>query len=130
VKSEISVANELKAYGVSVFLPMRMRLVRHRDKRVRKWVVLFPRYLFVNLQKDTNWLPVMSAAGIISLLCNDGRPVRIEASLIASLQDAEISWPYDQGSEYVPDYRVELLRQLLKCDEVAEFRLDGLTYIG
>ena len=77
----------LRAQGFPTFFPRIQKTIRHARqlKTVRK--PLFPRYLFVFLDLDSDpWLSVRSTIGVTRLVSHaDGRPIPVPRGVVESL---------------------------------------------
>jgi transcriptional antiterminator RfaH len=87
-KCEQRAAAALRRVGFETFLPIISAQVRRRHKRVTVGRVLFPRYLFVGYQPVCTWFDFRNADGVEAVLANDGKPIAVDASIIAELQTA------------------------------------------
>ncbi len=80
----------LARQGYEAYLP----LMRHRRRRGRRWVPtvepMFPRYLFVRLDRlHDNWAPIRSTIGVTSLVRFGHEPARVPDDLVALFQARE-----------------------------------------
>lgn len=57
-----------------------------RGRRQIKLQSLFPGYLFIALADDANWAPLRSTRGVTRVVGFGGLPVKVDAQLIAKLQ--------------------------------------------
>lgn len=86
-----SVAREnLDRQNYQVYLPL-ARLYRKRGgRRVLVIEPLFPRYLFINLNTETdNWAPIRSTVGVSSLVRFGLKPAVVPDDLVAYLQSRD-----------------------------------------
>ncbi|MEW6331744.1 MAG: transcription/translation regulatory transformer protein RfaH [Pseudomonadota bacterium] len=107
-----SVAREnLTRQGYETYLP-RMRDVRRRQgRRVTLIAPMFPRYLFIHLNRATdNWAPIRSTLGVVSVVRFGRAAARVPDELLAMLRSREDA----QGiqilpvEEYKPGSRVRI----------------------
>jgi len=103
------VAAELGAKGIESFLPTITRVSRWSDRsKLIAWP-LFPGYCFARF--DASLLSrVVRCTGVVSVLCNAGRPIPVPSVEIEALQRlvaAGIS--YDPWPQLVPGSRVQVI---------------------
>lgn len=77
----------LERQGYEVYLP----LIRDRRRRKGRYVetvdALFPRYLFIHLDQDTdNWAPIRSTFGVSGLVYFGFKPARVSSDFVAFLR--------------------------------------------
>lgn len=93
----------LRAQGFRSFLPRRLKTVRHARKLSTVDAPVFPRYLFVALDLESDrWHSVNGTSGVASLLSAHERPVAvprgiIETLIISSGEAGEIRFAHDLG---------------------------------
>lgn len=95
-----SVAREnLARQGYETYLP-RMRDVRRRQgRRVSVIAPMFPRYLFIRLNRETdNWAPIRSTLGVVSIVRFGRTAARVPDALLALLRARED----EQGIQILP----------------------------
>lgn len=79
---------ERQHYGV--YLPLAREHKRRRGKPVDVTAPLFPRYLFIHLDSQTdNWGPIRSTLGVVSLVRFAYQPAQVPDNLIAALKERE-----------------------------------------
>ncbi len=80
----------LERQGYSAYLP-RMRTRRRRQGRYVKLVEpMFPRYLFIRLNDETdNWGPIRSTIGVANLVRFGMQPARVPDDLIETLKNRD-----------------------------------------
>jgi transcriptional antiterminator RfaH len=94
--AEEKAAANLARQGFDVFLPRQRRWVRHARKRQIVRRPLFPRYLFVRLDRDaTQWRPILSTLGVAGLVCGGDGPATVPAAVIESLRQREATGAFD-----------------------------------
>ena len=76
----------LRRQGYACYRPQcrRERLVR--GQRAIQQESLFPGYLFIQLDNDTNWAPLRSTRGVNRLVAFGGYPLQVPETLISDLQ--------------------------------------------
>jgi transcriptional antiterminator RfaH len=76
--------------GYETYLPLTRELRRHHGRRMTLIVPMFPRYLFVRLDTETdNWAPIRSTLGVVSLVRFGPQPARVPDDLIGLLRARE-----------------------------------------
>lgn len=88
-QEEIAVTNLARqAYGV--YLPHVRQARKRQGRRVMVVEPLFPRYLFISLDAQTdNWGPIRSTLGVASLVRFGQEPARVPDQLITFLKTRE-----------------------------------------
>ena len=85
-RAEQIAARHLERQGFSIFLPYRIRTVRHARRVTVAKDAYFPRYLFISLQLDRDqWHCVNSTVGVIHLLSSCDRPLAMRRGLVEAL---------------------------------------------
>jgi len=84
-RHEAAVRNQLIGKGLEAFLPTLPRWSRWKDRRKRIDWPLFPGYCFVRVDPDEP-LPVLTCAGVVTLVTFDGRPAAIPEAEIAGIR--------------------------------------------
>ncbi len=89
-RQEETAKQNLERQGYSVYLPRAVQNRRREGRRVAVVGPLFPRYLFVrfNVQSD-NWAPIRSTVGVAALVRFGSAPARVPDALIALLRSNE-----------------------------------------
>ncbi|MHB8348072.1 MAG: transcription/translation regulatory transformer protein RfaH [Acidiferrobacterales bacterium] len=89
-RQEETAKQNLERQGYRVYLPRAVQGRRRAGRRVMVVEPLFPRYLFVqlNLQSD-NWAPIRSTVGVAALVRFGSAPARVPDSLITLLRSNE-----------------------------------------
>lgn len=88
-KQEARALENLQNQGYTCFLPM-MQVQKLRRQKVQ-WVTepMFSRYLFIQLDDQTqNWSPIRSTLGVSKLVSFGPQPAKVPAELIEFLQQA------------------------------------------
>ena len=87
---EETAKNNLVRQGYDVFLPKYLK--RRRHARRTDWIAspIFPRYLFVGLNLETEpWRAIQSTIGAVSLVCFSDKPTPVPDNVIDSLKNRE-----------------------------------------
>ena len=93
---EAKALDHLHRQGYTLYLPRYRRFVRHARQRALVLRPLFPRYLFVGLDRLTQrWRPIRSTAGVVGLVANGDEPVPVAAEVIETLQRREQDGAFD-----------------------------------
>lgn len=88
-QEELALTN-LTRQGYQVYLPRLRHWRKRRGKRVEAIEPLFPRYLFIFLDNQSdNWSPIRSTLGVASLVRFGADPARVPESFVAHLQARE-----------------------------------------
>lgn len=89
-RQETVALTNLARQGYGVYLPRLRQLRKRRGKRDLIIEPLFPRYLFIHLNPETdNWVPIRSTLGVASLVRFSAEPARVPDALVAQLQSCE-----------------------------------------
>lgn len=107
-----SVAREnLARQGYETYLPCMRDVRRRKGRRVALIAPMFPRYLFIHLNRETdNWAPIRSTLGVVSIVRFGRAAARVPDELLAMLRSREDA----QGvqilpvEEYKPGSRVRI----------------------
>ena len=93
---ETKALDHLQRQGYSIYLPRYRRWVRHARKRALVSRPLFPRYLFVGLDRLTQrWRPIRSTVGILGLVSTGEEPVPVAPGIIEGLRRRESDGAFD-----------------------------------
>jgi transcriptional antiterminator RfaH len=94
--AEDKALDHLQRQGYSVYLPRYRRWVRHARKRMLVYRPLFPRYLFVGLDRLTQlWRPIRSTVGVAGLVSSGDEPVPVPPEIIEALRRREGEGGFD-----------------------------------
>jgi transcription antitermination factor NusG len=91
-RHEVSVRQQLAGKGIEAFLPTITRWSRWKDRKKRVDWPLFPGYCFVRIEGE-RLLPVLTCAGVVSLVSFEGRPAAIpdrEIESVRTLVESEL----------------------------------------
>lgn len=84
---------QLLNQGYTVYRPQAQRLRKYRGKMIKRVESLFPRYLFIYLDKNglnDNWTPIRYTRGVSGFVRFGVEPAQVPDSLISTLQSEEI----------------------------------------
>ena len=98
-KQEDRVVKNLTRQGFLAWVPKIKVTKRHRSRFESKQEVMFPNYVFVNLQPKQIWAPINSTYGARYLLCHGHNPQFLPESFINSLLD---EWKTVKNDEFTP----------------------------
>lgn len=80
----------LERQHYAVYLPLAQEHKRRRGKPTDVIAPLFPRYLFINLDSQTDdWGPIRSTLGVVSLVRFAHQPAQVPDGLIETLRGRE-----------------------------------------
>lgn len=99
--AELRAADDLRAAGFDVLVPMGKRWVRPRHTKSRREVSrpAFPRYVFLQMdyaRPGHDWMTVRETDGVESVLCNNSAPVRVADRTIEDLRVAQDMGLFDE----------------------------------
>ena len=90
VHSEAKAASHLVRQGFSTYLPRYLKRRRHARKIETVPVPLFPRYLFVSIDRATQgWRSIHSTIGVSRLVCIGDEPAPVPFGVISDLRQRE-----------------------------------------
>jgi transcriptional antiterminator RfaH len=93
---EAKASDHLERQGYSVYLPCYRRWVRHARQRKLVLRPLFPRYLFVGLDREAQrWRPIRSTVGVLGLVTSGDEPVAVPPEVIDALREREREGGFD-----------------------------------
>lgn len=88
--SEAKAGANLAQQGFEIYLPRYQRTVRHARRVNLVRAPLFPNYLFVKIDLETQrWRVINSTVGVKRLVGHDGAPARIPNSVVEDLKENE-----------------------------------------
>jgi transcriptional antiterminator RfaH len=97
--SEAKAAEHLRRQGYEAYLPRHRRWVRHARRRSAALRPLFPRYLFVAIDRERMaWRPVLSTVGVAGMVCGGGEPMPVPEGIVALLHERERAGDFDELS--------------------------------
>ena len=103
-RQEILAKTNLVRQGYETYLPLFRQPRRRLGRRVTVTAPMFPRYLFIHLDDQTdNWGPIRSTVGVVSIVRFGHTPAPVPDDLIAMLQSRED----ERGIQVLPpdDYK-------------------------
>jgi transcriptional antiterminator RfaH len=87
---EVVAEQHLTEQGFEAYLPRYKKTRRHARKVDEVLAPLFPRYVFIGIDLETDqWRSIMGTRGVSYLLMMDGRPATIPSSIIEALKNQE-----------------------------------------
>lgn len=110
-RQETVARENLARQGYEIYLPFMHEVRRRQGKRVTLIAPMFPRYLFIHLNNQTdNWAPIRSTLGVVSVVRFGRSAARVPDGLIDKLKSREDPQgvqilPVDQ---YKPGTRVRI----------------------
>lgn len=113
VHSEMKAAAHLARQGFSTYLPRYLKRRRHARKIETVKVPLFPRYLFVDIDRATQgWRTIQSTIGVSRLVCNGDEPAPVPLGVISDLlqrEDADGLIPLNFAPRFTPGDKIRVL---------------------
>jgi transcriptional antiterminator RfaH len=113
VHSEAKAASHLMRQGFAIYLPRYLKRRRHARKVETVTVPLFPRYLFVAIDRATQgWRAIQSTIGVSRLVCNGDEPAPVPFNVISDLrqrEDADGLIPLSMAPRFVPGDKVRVV---------------------
>jgi len=110
-RQETVARDNLIRQGFETYLPFMRDVRRRQGRRIKAISPMFPRYLFIHLNRDTdNWAPVRSTLGVVSIVKFGHDPARVPDDLIALLRSHEDPQGINilPAEEYKPGSRVRI----------------------
>ncbi len=90
IQSEAKAAANLVQQGFKIYLPLYPRTVRHARRVNVVRAPLFPNYIFVRIDMETQrWRAVNSTIGVKRLVGSEGVPARVATDIIQGLKEHE-----------------------------------------
>ena len=84
--------DQLGNQGYEVYRPLAQRLRTRRGKMIKLTESLFPRYMFIQLDKvEDNWAPIRSTYGVNQIIRFGNEPTPVPDELINTLKRHEAS---------------------------------------
>lgn len=91
-QSEVRAGENLIRQGFEIYLPRYLKTVRHARRVTMVKAPLFPSYIFVKVDTERQrWRAVNSTAGVSRLVGHEGIPAALDAGVIESLKQREMS---------------------------------------
>ena len=99
-RAEAMAREHLRRQGYEVYLPRHVKRRRHARRTDFVLAPLFPRYLFVAIDKlHQRWRPILSTVGVCDLVRQGERPAVVPAGLIKDLRVREQQGSFDHDAE-------------------------------
>lgn len=99
VNAETKAVEHLERQGYRVDLPRYWRVVRHVRRRALVRRQIFPRCLFVGLDRRTQrWWPIRSTCSVVELVASGDESVAMNPTVIERLRRQESDGSFDQIS--------------------------------
>lgn len=96
-RAELDVVRELQARGYDAYSPMETVWIRHARSKTAGRRPLFPRYVFVFMDPDTDTPDVRHTKDVTGLLGNSGKALPItESDVIGQLRSQETMGAFDR----------------------------------
>jgi len=118
----------LQRQGFEAYLPRCRKWRRHARKSEIVAAPLFPRYLFVRLDRaQDRWRPIFSTFGVSGLVCRDSLPVPVPEGIIeaiAAREDAQKFVDLTRQADFRRGDRVQVMAGPF-ADHIARF--EGLS---
>lgn len=90
VHAEVKAAAHLERQGYSIYLPRYLKRRRHARRIETIAAPLFPRYLFVAIDRMTQrWRSILSTVGVTHLVRYGDEPVAVPAGIVDALRGRE-----------------------------------------
>jgi transcriptional antiterminator RfaH len=95
--AEARAAENLDRQGYVTYLPRHRRWVRHARRRALALRPLFPRYLFVGIDRASmSWRPVRSTIGVAGIVCGGDEPLAGAQDVVDALRRRERDGAFDE----------------------------------
>lgn len=89
-RAEAKAEEHLQRQGYEVYLPRHLKRRRHARSTDFVLAPVFPRYLFVALDRlHQRWRPILSTVGVCDLVRAGDRPLPIPDGVVEEIQDRE-----------------------------------------
>ena len=111
--AESKAIGHLARQGFAAYLPRYLKRRRHARKIETVAAPLFPRYLFVAVDMETQrWRSIHSTFGVSRLVCNGDEPAPVPEAVVAELQsrvDAQGFVRLERRPQFVPGEHVRIV---------------------
>lgn len=111
--AEAKAASHLERQGFSVYFPRYLKRRRHARKIQTVQAALFPRYLFVNIDLESQrWRSIQSTIGVSRLVTNGDMPAPVPILVISGLKGREDERGFiamAQGPSFAPGDKIRIL---------------------
>jgi transcriptional antiterminator RfaH len=111
--AETKAMGHLIRQGFAAYLPRYLKRRRHARRVEIVGAPLFPRYLFVGVDMETQrWRSIHSTTGVARLVCNGDDPAPVPPDVVAALQRREDTAGFvqlERRQQFVPGERVRVV---------------------
>jgi transcriptional antiterminator RfaH len=111
--AECKAMGHLIRQGFATYLPRYLKRRRHARKIETVAAPLFPRYLFVTVDMETQrWRSIHSTFGVTRLVCNGDDPAPVPPAVVAALkvrEDAGGFVQFERRPRFAPGERVRIV---------------------
>jgi transcriptional antiterminator RfaH len=111
--AESKAMGHLIRQGFPAYLPRYLKRRRHARKIETVAAPLFPRYLFVAVDMETQrWRSIHSTFGVSRLVCNGDEPAPVPPAVVAALQSREDAGGFvqlERRPRFAPGERVRIV---------------------
>jgi transcriptional antiterminator RfaH len=112
-RAETKAVAHLERQGFSIYLPRYLKRRRHARRVETVIAPLFPRYLFVAIDRMTQrWRCIHSTVGVAHLVCNGDEPAMVPQDVIVELRSREDQRGFirlDDRSRFATGDRVQVV---------------------
>jgi transcription antitermination factor NusG len=98
-RSESRARDGLQQRGYDVLVPTHHVTVRHAGRKMLVERPIFPRYLFVGVERGRSFYPILSTVSVTGLVMNHGKPVEMPTWIIRNLRAAQDDGAFDKPVE-------------------------------
>ncbi len=111
--AEAKAMAHLGRQGFGTYLPRYLKRRRHARKTENVAAPLFPRYLFVAVDMETQrWRSIQSTFGVSRLVCNGDEPAPVPPAVLTALQEREDAAGFvtlEQRPQFAPGEKVRVV---------------------
>jgi transcriptional antiterminator RfaH len=111
--AEAKAVEHLARQGFGAYLPRYLKRRRHARKVELIAAPLFPRYLFVDVDLETQrWRAIHSTSGVSRLVCNGDEPAPVPLDVVSALQQREDAAGFvklERRPQFTPGERVRVV---------------------
>jgi transcriptional antiterminator RfaH len=113
VHAETKAASHLTRQGYAVYLPRYLKRRRHARRVETVAAPLFPRYLFVAIDRMTQrWRSIQSTIGVSQLVCNGDEPAMVPSGVVSGLRVREDEGGFihlDPRPRFAPGDKIQVI---------------------
>lgn len=96
-QAEVAASDRLRRQGYHAYLPMQRVWISHARRRRVASRPLFPRYLFVALDRSTTgWHPILSTVGVADMVRIGDKPAVVNPTVIDTIRKREGEGAFDR----------------------------------